>query len=202
MRKTPREQCRCPAFPRVPPGAPTRLQRSAGPAAQSQHGIVEVTGSIPVGSTNKVKGLTDQTAKPLFVAEAPRKNGDRFRRVLDIPRSYGRQLIIIVPITSPLTHKGSIISASRAKPRRTKTQAYRLPSLGVAAPVNHRAAICRSSLSNQSSNPSIILVSNWLAAVSLRAMASAVLPSDTPPQRLQPQHRCDLLRRLHRLSPR
>jgi protein Tex len=27
-------------------------------------------------------------------------------------------------------------------------------------------------------------------------------PSDTPPQRLQPQHRCDLLRRLHRLSPR
>src|SRR5580704_3162465 len=92
-----------------------------------------------------------------------------------------QRLLEIVPITSPLTHKGSIISASRAKPRRTKTQAYRLASLGVAAPVNHRAAICRSSLSNQSSNPSIILVSNWLAAVSLRAMASAVLPSDTPP---------------------
>src|SRR3984893_13457551 len=113
-----------------------------------------------------------------------------------------QRLLEIVPITSPLTHKGSIISASRAKPRRTKTQAYRLPSLGVAVPVNHRAAICRSSLSNQSSNPSIILVSNWLAAVSLQAMASAVLPSDTPPQRLQPQHRCDLLRPLHRLSPR
>src|SRR6516225_2435425 len=27
-------------------------------------------------------------------------------------------------------------------------------------------------------------------------------PPHTPPQRLQPQHRCDLLRRLHRLSPR
>jgi hypothetical protein len=27
-------------------------------------------------------------------------------------------------------------------------------------------------------------------------------PPNTPPQRLQPQHRCDLLRRLHHLSPR
>jgi hypothetical protein len=43
------------------------------------NGIVEVTGSIPVGSTKSMKGLADNEAKPFSVAEAPRKNGDGIR---------------------------------------------------------------------------------------------------------------------------
>jgi hypothetical protein len=36
------------------------------------NGIVEVTGSIPVGSTKSSKGLADPTASPFSFPEAPR----------------------------------------------------------------------------------------------------------------------------------
>jgi hypothetical protein len=44
------------------------------------NGIVEVTGSIPVGSTNYIKGLARRLAKPFLIAEAPRKSREAFRR--------------------------------------------------------------------------------------------------------------------------
>jgi hypothetical protein len=45
------------------------------------NGNVEVTGSIPIVSTNKIKGLTGALANPLFLPEAPRKPAIEFRPV-------------------------------------------------------------------------------------------------------------------------
>ena len=39
------------------------------------NGIVEVTGSIPVGSTNWYKGLADKWAEPFFIRKPPEALG-------------------------------------------------------------------------------------------------------------------------------
>ena len=43
------------------------------------NGIQEVVGSIPSGSTNKIKGLAGFLAKPFFFAEAWRKHEKEIR---------------------------------------------------------------------------------------------------------------------------
>jgi hypothetical protein len=55
--------------------------RCADPGAIAQlgeryNGIVEVTGSIPVGSTKKNKGLADEWLSPFPCPEAPWKHGE------------------------------------------------------------------------------------------------------------------------------
>jgi hypothetical protein len=43
-----------------------------------RHGIVEVTGSIPVGSTKDLKGLDDPLTSPFLMPEARRKPAAQF----------------------------------------------------------------------------------------------------------------------------
>ena len=56
-----------------PGGAPGRRFGAIAQLGERYNGIVEVSGSIPLGSTNSNKGLVDISAKPLSFVEAPWK---------------------------------------------------------------------------------------------------------------------------------